>query len=434
MRRSLLKVLGMVLLISSLATLSMSAEAASVTKARDCHKHSECSPAAFTRGRIDVESGRIKFFDGMGNAIKERTLLDTKSSAGFQETADVLPESVGVIVRKWKPIYEGMEDISHEIFDSNGVVIAEIAGKDVPEVVRPAPDLSYYLGWSSYMGSEGEPFVFFDSAGKVQKRVDGVFCAAGMSQCGGGVEVAFSPIAKLVAISVEGRGLSVFSSDGTLRWKKVIPGWSGRQPKFLPSGDRFVIVGEITRIETDTRIKDGTLKWEDVLKLPLEERQKLLTPKAVYHEGKALYCYSTDSDTPAWFVPGWAGTNSVHPTEDLVAAGSALGKDHFRVGLFNRNGLVRTWETPRAKASPNLSWTNRHPLLIFEEVTYPAKGGRTVKVRRPNGVRALHIFDRDKDKPIWTKDGSKKGFEYEPAGNDKFILSDETGKALFEVK
>lgn len=114
--------------------------------------------------------------------------------------------------------------------------------------------------------------------------------------------------------------------------------------------------------------------------------------------------------------------------------GSAAGEEHFRVGLFDKKGLVRTWQVPRSKATPSVSWTNGHPVLIFEEVTRPSKGGRTVKVRKPRGVRALYILERGKDEPVWKRDGSKKGFDYEGFGNDKFILSDESGEALFEVK
>lgn len=62
------------------------------------------------------------------------------------------------------------------------------------------------------------------------------------------------------------------------------------------------------------------------------------------------------------------------------------------------------------------------------------KGGRTVRVRKPRGVHAVYILSRHKDVPIWKRDNSKNGFDFEAVGEDRFILSDEISEALFEVK
>lgn len=300
-------IIAMVLSLGSAATAAVSDDAKSVIKIRDCGIRSECQTPPVNRGRIDVESSRLRFLDAQGRAIRERPLHDSDSGEGFKEDAFTLAGDVGVVVRKWKPLHEGMESVSHEILSLDGSLIASISGEEVPEVVRPAPDLSYYLGWSSHMGSEGEPFVFFDSTGRLAARIDGIFCTAGTSQCGGGVKISFSPTAKLVAISVEGRGLAVFNSDGSLRWKKSILGWSGGAPQFFPSGDRFIIAGRVIHVDPDPRIKDGTLGWEEVVDLPIEERQRLLAPKGVQHGESKLYCYSSNHDAEIWHSRDWAG-------------------------------------------------------------------------------------------------------------------------------
>lgn len=410
------------------------AYAAAVAKVRDCPKRADCLPEAGARERIAIESDRLKFLDAKGGTTKELIFRASKTGE-LGGAVYISPDNAGAVITRWKAHDKGMEYLSHELLDANGRVVAELTGKGIPEALHPGPGFAFFVGWSSYMSSAGEPFVFFDAAGKVTKRVDGIFCAAGAVDCGGGVELDFPPTGSAIAIAVDGKGIAVFSSDGTLRWKRAIPGWSGRRrPYFFPSGDRFVIYGEVTQFKTDPRIKDGTLKWDDISKLPIEEKQKIFLPERLPSKGQGLYCYDINKESPVWFLPGWGGVTSMHQTEDLLAMGFAQGKDRFRVGLFNKDGLVRTWDVPRAKAAPSLYWINRHPVLMFEDISFPAMGGRTVEVRKKNGVHAIHIFDPGSDEPIWTKDGSERGFEHEPAGHNQFIISDETGESLFEVK
>jgi hypothetical protein len=89
---------------------------------------------------------------------------------------------------------------------------------------------------------------------------------------------------------------------------------------------------------------------------------------------------------------------------------------------------------PRSPGSPLVGWTKKNPILLFEDVTHLPKGGKTVRLRKPRGVRAVYILSRDKDEPIWKREKSKNGFDFEAVGEDRFILSDGISEALFEVK
>lgn len=417
-----------------LATLSEAALAASVRKARNCPTHADCIGAHARKTRIEADDRQMRFLDADGKTMKTRALLQATGEGDAREAVYPLDDDGGAVVTKWKPQNETMLDISHEILDSRGNAIAKIEGKDISPAVRPAPHFSYFVGWDAAVGSAGEPFVIYDAAGKELRRVDGVFCPTEVADCGGGVELAFSPSGDTVIVSVQGRGIAALARDGALLWKKEIAGWQGRRPRFFPSGDRFAISGRVTRMEMDPRVKNGTLKWEDVLKLPLEERQKLMLPKGVSSDSQALYCYTAKDGRLVWSSPGWGGVVSVHPSEDLVGAGQALGDDRFQAGLFDRDGLIRKWEIPRTKATPDLSWINRHLVLLFEEATYPAKGTKTIKARKKDGVRALHIFDSAQERPIWSKSGTARGFDFQPAAPSQFIISDEKEEALYEIQ
>ena len=450
-----------------------------VRKVRECTRVKDClktDAKKAPKGRIEFAKKSIRFYDANDKLVKMRTLLVSTrpgkttapiGSAKVFEWAEplCLPDR-GVVVSREGPDPTKSPSylrITHEVYDSSGNLVQTITGPHTLYSLVASPNFDYYFGWDSY-GSRSQPYVFFNQSGEEIARHESVFSEDEIGGVVGELSTAFSPDGSVMVCSVDNGGIAVFNRDGTLRWKKVIPGWHPHEFKpgsypdgaFFPNGKYFIVGGRIDkRIYTtpsgqQVRMNDNELA-RMVVGMTVEQRRTLEKSGAIRLKHVAsLSCYSIDSPEPVWYEEEWGGILHMHPTKDLVASVGGNARGSYSVRVFSPKGLVRKWTAPGYQKLPAVwkpdltrshtytwaltSWMTDNLVLIVTKGHLVRDTG-TLRVKpEPMGLKVAAVFNAWHDKPLWISEYPEGKHGFRQVDDTHFAVTSSASAVLYEVR
>jgi hypothetical protein len=217
-----------------------------------------------------------------------------------------------------------------------------------------------------------------------------------------------------------------------MTWKDALPGWDGRQPYIFPLGTVFVVQGQLSGpIVDNNRPK---IPFEQIMRMPIEERRKSLLPKGFRRENQGIYCYSLRDGKKEWFVPGWGGIAAMNPKYELIAYGRKdVETGQYQIGLFDKQGLVKKWDVGPDFSSPHLQWIG-DSILYLEARSRQASSKTDVSNEAlPKSFFLAKLFSQD-GKLLWEHRGKETDFDLIVPDDHHFAIQENGRVSLFGIK